>query len=105
MFKKENKIIKKKEIDLNKNDLHFEIKTEVNKPKKQNQKKIDNNRCHFCNKKLKIFNTYSCKCNYNFCEKHRYRHMHNCTIDKNKYKDKIKTQNPLIECNKLIKIN
>ena len=34
-------------------------------------------RCSFCNKKLKLI-SYSCKCEGQFCEKHRYTHTHNC---------------------------
>ena len=39
-------------------------------------------RCSFCDKKLKLI-SYSCKCQGQFCVKHRYTHTHNCkSLDK-----------------------
>ena len=59
------------------------------------------NKCSFCNKKLKII-SYNCDCNGVFCEKHRLRHSHNCIIIKNK--EILKTQNPQVIPQKVIKI-
>jgi predicted nucleic acid binding AN1-type Zn finger protein len=59
------------------------------------------NKCSFCKKKLKII-SYTCDCNGVFCEKHRLRHVHKCIVIKNK--DILKTQNPQIIPQKVIKI-
>lgn len=95
-----------KEIKLNEN------KQNTNKPNidksnnETNSNKKLNNRCFFCNKKLKLHLIYSCKCNNIFCSKHRYYHTHNCIYDnKQKQIDNLKNNNPLIIHEKLIKIN
>lgn len=59
------------------------------------------NNCSFCNKKLKLI-SYKCDCNGVFCEKHRLRHSHNCSMKKNK--DILKIQNPQIIPQKVVKI-
>ena len=63
-------------------------------------------KCSFCNKKLKII-SYTCKCEGQFCDKHRYTHTHNClSLNKKKeeYKEIIKNNNPLMIHSKVIKI-
>ena len=63
-------------------------------------------KCSFCNKKLKII-SYSCKCEGQFCDKHRYTHTHNCTSLQKKIdesKELIKNNNPLMIHSKVIKI-
>lgn len=58
---------------------------------------MNNGKCDFCSKKLKII-FYSCDCNQKFCEKHRYRHSHNCSVDtQSKQKENIKKMNQQIK--------
>ena len=57
-----------------------------------------------CNIKLTFTNKYLCKCNLNFCSKHRLPELHNCTfnhktINKNKLVESMKCVN-----DKLVKI-
>jgi len=63
-------------------------------------------KCSFCNKKLKII-SYSCKCEGQFCDKHRYTHTHDCKSLQKKIdesKELIKNNNPLMIHSKVIKI-
>ena len=63
-------------------------------------------RCTFCNKKLKMI-SFSCKCEGQFCIKHRYTHSHNCTsiLEKQKEsKEIINKNNPIMIHSKVIKI-
>ena len=64
------------------------------------------NKCSLCNKKLKLI-SYSCKCEGQFCPKHRYTHAHNCTSLNKKIeesKEIIKNNNPVMIHSKVIKI-
>lgn len=49
---------------------------------KKKKKKKKSNRCAYlgCNKKIKHC-MGSCKCNMNFCTKHRLPHQHRCIVD------------------------
>jgi len=63
-------------------------------------------KCSFCNKKLKII-SYSCRCEGQFCDKHRYTHTHDCKSLQKKIdesKELIKNNNPLMIHSKVIKI-
>lgn len=63
-------------------------------------------KCSFCNKKLKLI-SYSCKCQGQFCVKHRYTHTHNCTSLHKKIeesKEILKNNNPVMIHSKVIKI-
>jgi len=63
-------------------------------------------KCSFCNKKLKII-SYTCKCEGQFCDKHRYTHTHNCPSLQKKIdesKELIRNNNPLMIHSKVIKI-
>ena len=63
-------------------------------------------KCSFCNKKLKII-SYSCRCEGQFCDKHRYTHTHDCQSLQKKIdesKELIKNNNPLMIHSKVIKI-
>ncbi len=63
-------------------------------------------RCTFCNKKIKLI-SYSCKCQGQFCPKHRYTHTHNCPSLNNKKeecKNILKNNNPVVNHSKVIKI-
>ena len=63
-------------------------------------------RCSFCNKKLKLI-SYSCKCQGQFCAKHRYTHTHNCpSLNKKKEECKkiLENNNPVVNHSKVIKI-
>ena len=71
-----------------------------------NNKKNKKLRCDFCNKKLGLI-YFNCKCDGNFCEKHRLIQSHNCKkINENKdeKKELLKKNNPKIEFSKLIMI-
>ena len=51
--------------------------------------------CHFCNKKLKLFEQIKCNCGNYFCPKHMNRHSHNCSFDvKTKRKEELEKNNP-----------
>ena len=51
--------------------------------------------CHFCNKKLKLFEQIKCNCDNYFCPKHMNRHSHNCQFDvKTKRKEELEKNNP-----------
>ena len=59
-----------------------------------NNNKSIKERCHYCNKKLKMIH-FTCKCNHKFCEKHLNRHSHNCSFDvKSAKSDEIAKNNP-----------
>ena len=77
---------------------------DVNRDKPTNiiNKTKNINRCYFCNKKLKLI-YYNCDCNNKFCEKHRYKHIHNCN-NVDKYKKILEMNNPKISPSKLNKI-
>jgi len=63
-------------------------------------------KCSFCKKKLKLI-SYSCKCEGQFCPKHRYTFEHNCTSLNKKIeesKEIIKNNNPVMIHSKVIKI-
>ena len=64
------------------------------------------NRCAYekCNKKLNLV-PYTCRCEKMFCSKHRLPETHNCNYDyKNKGKEILKKNNPLIINKKIITI-
>jgi hypothetical protein len=52
---------------------------------------MSTNRCKSCGVKVKLLDTWNCKCNVNdiFCTKHRYPFEHNCTYDFKKEHNKI----------------
>jgi predicted nucleic acid binding AN1-type Zn finger protein len=63
-------------------------------------------RCSFCNKKIKLI-SYSCKCQGQFCAKHRYTYTHNCPSLNNikeECKNILKNNNPVVNHSKVIKI-
>jgi predicted nucleic acid binding AN1-type Zn finger protein len=56
--------------------------------------------CAFCNKKIKLI-PFSCKCNLEFCIKHKNPEDHDCKFDfKELGKKIIKTNNPIIKSSK-----
>jgi hypothetical protein len=58
-----------------------------------------------CNKKLKLLNTFECKCGLFFCNVHRYASEHACAFDyKTVNKERIAADNPKIIAIKLKKI-
>jgi len=66
--------------------------------------KIKKNRCHTCKKKLGLI-SFTCKCKFIFCSKHRYITQHNCTYDyKKNFQIEYLKKNPKIENIKIIKI-
>tara|TARA_Y100000590_G_scaffold331988_1_gene377417 strand:- start:13695 stop:14042 length:348 start_codon:yes stop_codon:yes gene_type:complete len=102
----ENKINKYRDINNYQNiDRIKEIEDENLKEEKKPKQKVE--RCHFCNKKLKMI-YFNCKCNGIFCNKHRYSHTHNCTYQgkkKEEIKNTLEKENPKIESKRCIKIN
>ncbi|OQS54850.1 SAP5 [Ecytonucleospora hepatopenaei] len=71
------------------------------KVRKTEDKKIKNT-CFFCNKKLKIFNTYQCRCGKDFCNRHRFFDQHDCAFDiKNESKKILERNNPKVAPRKL----
>lgn len=78
-----------------------EIKTaeaEEEPPIEEEKPVYDPKRCAECDKKLKLVSTHTCRCELNFCVKHRYAEEHNCSFD---YKDNARIE--LIENNPLVK--
>ena len=69
--------------------------------KKPSEKKI---KCQVCKKKCDMIH-FTCRCEYIFCVKHQLPHNHNCQFDNQvRIQKELKTNNPKIEHNKLIKI-
>ena len=63
------------------------------------------NSCFECDKKLKLHNTFECKCLHIFCRAHRFPDQHSCTFDfKKKWKEELEKKNPIIKTKKLDKI-
>ncbi len=62
------------------------------------------NKCHICNKKLKL-TSLICKCNNTYCNLHTPPEMHNCSFDYKKHgQDLLKKANPKILHEKIVKI-
>jgi hypothetical protein len=69
---------------------------------------VDNNpkrikkRCYKCKKKIASFGAIVCKCNYEFCGKHRYADKHECTYNYKQYhRNKLIEMNPCIKMDKI----
>jgi len=61
-------------------------------------------RCHVCKKKTRLM-SFTCRCNLNFCIKHRYPEDHDCPFDhKGIGQQKLQEKNPVIAHAKLEKI-
>lgn len=77
-----------------------EVATKI--PKLGDQKRLDTVVCQKCDKKLKMFNTYQCRCGHNFCNKHRFHDQHNCEYDyKSEAKRQLAEDNPKVAPKKL----
>ncbi len=85
--------------------ITFDVETEmVEKEEKVIRTKIDSSLCFSCHKKLKFFNTYNCRCGYNFCNKHRFYDQHDCKFDyKIESKKILKKSNPKVIAKKIEK--
>ena len=62
--------------------------------------------CEGCKKKLKLI-VFDCPCGGKFCSIHRYMNAHNCPCIKEKKKnckENIKSNNPEVNFQKLVKI-
>ena len=82
-------------------DKSSEIKSKVDKTSKDKPKA---ERCHFCNKKLKMIH-FTCKCNHKFCINHHNPHSHNCLFNNKKIcQEKLKLNNPQTIHQKVVKI-
>lgn len=60
-------------------------------------------RCHFCNKKLKLM-SFTCKCEFKFCVAHQNPHSHKCSYDYKSENCKIIEKNNPKLGSKVIKI-
>jgi AN1-type zinc finger protein 5/6 len=57
---------------------------------------LTRNRCNKCNKKLKL-TAFKCRCDYYYCDTHRYSDCHDCKFDyKKKGKELLEKNNPLV---------
>lgn len=64
----------------------------------------ESERCSKCNKRLNLM-IFKCKCEKNFCPKHRYAEEHNCNFDyKLDEKNRLERINPKVTSNKLNRI-
>ncbi|VDM19379.1 unnamed protein product [Hydatigera taeniaeformis] len=63
------------------------------------------NRCASCNRKTGLVDSYICRCERNFCSKHRYAELHACPFDyKADARRYIRETNPVVTAAKLPKI-
>ncbi|KAL5106355.1 AN1-type zinc finger protein 4 [Taenia crassiceps] len=63
------------------------------------------NRCASCNRKTGLVDSYTCRCERNFCSKHRYAELHACPFDyKADARRYIRETNPVVTAAKLPKI-
>ena len=61
--------------------------------------------CTMCQKRLGPAQTYTCKCEKQFCAQHRYSDRHSCTYDyKTQAKQALAEANPLIKSDKLLRL-
>lgn len=82
------------------------IITEVINPVKQckiiEDKAVSPENCYHCDKKLKFINTFMCRCEKFFCNKHRFFDQHDCAFDfKTEARNKLKASNPKVVAKKL----
>ena len=62
-------------------------------------------RCFVCNKKLKLVQQFTCKCNHYYCSEHKFPENHECTFDyKESGKKRLVRENPVVINEKLLKI-
>lgn len=62
-------------------------------------------KCPVCHKKLKLAETYLCRCGYSFCSVHRYPESHPCSFDyKTEGRRMLEKNNPMVIAPKLPKI-
>lgn len=72
---------------------------QVKIPEKQEK---DEQQCAFCSKKLKFFNTFTCRCEKMFCSRHRFYDQHQCSFDfKKEAQKRLKEANPKITPKKI----
>ncbi len=76
------------------------LSTQLEDESKKAQVKKD--RCFSCNKKLRLAQQFSCKCEYVFCSEHRYADKHDCSFDHAaRAKGLIAKANPTVVADKL----
>ncbi|KAM3186423.1 hypothetical protein ACTXT7_004358 [Hymenolepis weldensis] len=67
--------------------------------------KLKAKRCASCNRKTGLADSYTCRCERNFCAKHRYAELHDCPFDyKAEARRVIQETNPVVTAAKLPKI-
>jgi hypothetical protein len=63
---------------------------------------VKKDRCYSCNKKLRLAQQFSCKCEFTFCAEHRYADKHECSFDHaGRAKDLLAKANPSVVADKL----
>lgn len=73
-------------------------------PPAKKPKKAKKNRCLECNRKTGIMG-FKCRCEGNFCARHRYPHTHDCSVDvKQLHSDNLLKANPKMQREKFEKI-
>ncbi|KRH95266.1 putative Zn-finger protein [Pseudoloma neurophilia] len=65
-----------------------EEETVIEKEENHSEKKKETLSCAFCNKKLKMFFYFSCKCKKIFCVNHYFFDKHNCKFNYRKEESK-----------------
>ena len=101
---------KKSKPDLTESVESKSPSTNVPKTSSDNNKKegvpapLIRNRCNKCNKKLKL-TAFKCRCDYYYCDTHRYSDCHDCPFDyKKKGKELLEKNNPVIIHKKIDKV-
>ena len=62
-------------------------------------------KCFTCNRRLNLTTEFQCKCDQQFCLKHRYPDMHSCQFNhKAIWKKSLESKNPAVCYNKIEKI-
>ncbi|RLN52095.1 hypothetical protein BBJ29_001629 [Phytophthora kernoviae] len=73
----------------------------------ENKRPVQKNRrrCWECKKKVGL-TAVTCRCDYTFCDKHRYAEEHSCAFNfKTAGKRKLEAENPLVVARKVARIN
>mmetsp|Transcript_52048 Transcript_52048/g.59451 ORF Transcript_52048/g.59451 Transcript_52048/m.59451 type:complete len:144 (+) Transcript_52048:429-860(+) len=83
---------------------HIEKKVVEEEKVIERPKQTNTGRCWTCNKKIGLTG-FKCKCEYYFCNSHRFSEDHECPFDfKQSQKEKLAKENPLIVSEKVEKI-
>lgn len=87
---------------LGKRKIVSEVVSPVKQCKIVEEQIVNPQACSFCNKKLKFINTFMCRCEKFFCNKHKFFDQHDCQFDfKTQARNKLKESNPKVVARKL----